>query len=49
MPTIRLFEPPGLRAEQAQRRAAAVIGRLVGLGFGEAFDLHQNFSPFSMR
>ena len=40
MPTIRLFGAPGLGAEKPQSREVAVIGRLVSLGLGEAFDLH---------
>jgi hypothetical protein len=39
----------GLCAEQAQRRATAMIGGIIGLGLGETLHLHQSFSPFSIR
>src|ERR1700733_13787447 len=39
----------GFGAEYPERRASAGVGRVVTLDLGEAFDLHQNASPFSMR
>src|SRR5262245_41205480 len=44
-----LLRPAGVEAEQTQRGIAAMIGRLVRLGFAQMFDFHQNFSPFSIR
>src|SRR5215469_8992834 len=44
-----LLRPAGIEAEQTQRGIAAMIGRLVRLGFAEMFDFHQNFSPCSIR
>src|ERR1700733_14729277 len=39
----------GFCTEHAQGRAGAVIGRVVTFDVGETLDLHQNFSPFSIR
>ena len=48
-PDHELLRAAGFGAEQAQRGVVAVVRRLVRLGVGKALDLHQNFSPFSMR